>query len=62
MTTETTKWTEEVRQQNIGIRMGLAKALQACKEVDLIGAEDCEEKIRELMTDMNERINENAGI
>ena len=59
---QTTKWTEEERQLNIGVRMGLAKAIRACEEVDLIGAENCEEKIRELMTNQNERINENAKI
>jgi len=55
-----TKWSEEEKKLNVGIRMGLAKALQACKEVDLIGADDCEEKIRDLMMAQNERINENA--
>ena len=44
--------------KEIGIRMGLAKALAACKECEMIGAEECEEKIRQLMQAQNDKINE----
>lgn len=57
---EKTKWSVEERSHNIGIRMGLARAISACDEVDLFGADECIERIRELMKGQNDRINENA--
>jgi hypothetical protein len=58
----TPKWSPEDKALNIGIRMGLARAVKACKKCGLVGGEECEDIIRGLMIEQNERINKNGKI
>lgn len=54
--------TEEDMQLNNGILIGLDMAIKECDLVDLIGADECIERIRSLMQKQNEVINENHNI